>query len=196
MTDLDRALTTLARANAIELKCIDPKADCYYVLDTNKAEPDVNWPGENLSPAVPFDEAKAIHNKARADILLAFAAERAGVGEESPKDRALRLVRELVMDLETWEPELLEVLRLTPQAGLLREWMAKPSAPPIPATCGGEASIASMAQFLCDRLDNLDFSRDMDDFANDYSGHVDPALWRLKHALAALSPTPVAGGGE
>ena len=43
------------------------------------------------------------------------------------------------------------------------------------------------AQFLCDRLDNLDFSMGMDDFAREHAGHVDPSHSRLKAALAALS---------
>jgi hypothetical protein len=52
------------------------------------------------------------------------------------------------------------------------------------------------AQFLCDRLDELDWSMGMDEFANMHSAHVDPSHSRLKGALAELStapsPSPVA----
>ena len=47
--------------------------------------------------------------------------------------------------------------------------------------------VIDQAQFLCDRLDNLDFSMDMEDFAREHAGHVDPAHSRLKDSLAALS---------
>ena len=47
--------------------------------------------------------------------------------------------------------------------------------------------VIGQAQFLCDRLDNLDFSMDMEDFAREHAGHVDPAHSRLKDSLAALS---------
>lgn len=47
------------------------------------------------------------------------------------------------------------------------------------------------AQFLCDRLDELDFSLSMDDFAREFHGHVAPALSRLKDSFA--SP-PTTGG--
>lgn len=49
------------------------------------------------------------------------------------------------------------------------------------------------AQFLCDRLDELDWSMGFDDFGNSYSGHVDPSHSRLKGFLAALTPSPCPG---
>ena len=63
-----------------------------------------------------------------------------------------------------------------------------------PTASLGVEDIPAMAQFLCDRLDELDFSQGMEDFANDYSGHVISALSRLKGALAALPSTPVGEG--
>lgn len=49
-----------------------------------------------------------------------------------------------------------------------------------------EAALAE-AQFLCNRLDELDFSQSMEDFTRDHCGHVDPSHARLKSALAALN---------
>jgi hypothetical protein len=49
------------------------------------------------------------------------------------------------------------------------------------------------AQFLCDRLDNLDWSISFDEFGNDYYGHVDPSHSRLKGYLAALAQPVEAG---
>lgn len=46
------------------------------------------------------------------------------------------------------------------------------------------------AQFLVDRIDNLDWC-DFDNLVRDWNGHVDPPLYRLKHALQALAtPKP------
>jgi len=45
---------------------------------------------------------------------------------DAPKDRAISMIRDLVIELETWEPEMLEVLQATPQAALMREWLGKP----------------------------------------------------------------------
>ncbi len=42
------------------------------------------------------------------------------------------------------------------------------------------------AHFLCNRLDELDWSMGPDDLANNFSGHVDPPLHRLKGLLDAL----------
>lgn len=50
----------------------------------------------------------------------------------------------------------------------------------------GREDIPAMAQFLCDRLDNLDW-QDFEDTTRDFMGHVDPALSRLKSALASQS---------
>jgi len=65
------------------------------------------------------------------------------------------------------------------------------AAPPVPAGSGdGWREIAEAAQFLSDRLDQLEWlDGQLDDTCRDYMGHVDPAHHRLKMALAAL-PTP------
>jgi len=76
--DAERALRALELANAIRIECLDAKTDSYYVIDTSKAEPEVNWPGENLSQIVKFDEAKTIRNRAQADVFLAFAQQLEG----------------------------------------------------------------------------------------------------------------------
>jgi hypothetical protein len=49
----------------------------------------------------------------------------------------------------------------------------------------GWQDIRDAAQFLCDRLDEMDFSLSMEDFAREHSGHVEPAHERLKAMLAA-----------
>lgn len=55
-------------------------------------------------------------------------------------------------------------------------------------------SLIDEAQFLCDRLDDLDWSITMEEHANDFSGHVDPSLYRLKQYLSQLSPAAAATG--
>ena len=57
--------------------------------------------------------------------MVAYSNLRAGTGM-TPKDRAISTIRDLVVELETWEPELLEVLQATPQAAIMREWLGKP----------------------------------------------------------------------
>lgn len=49
-----------------------------------------------------------------------------------------------------------------------------------------EAAIISEAQFLCARLDELDFGQSMDDFTNMHSAHVDPSHSRLKKLLSQI----------
>ncbi|WP_370372417.1 hypothetical protein [Henriciella pelagia] len=44
------------------------------------------------------------------------------------------------------------------------------------------------ARFLCDRLGELDWSQDIDDLANDFNGHVDPPLSRLRRVLSEMKP--------
>lgn len=70
-----RAREVLDHANAIMIECLSAKADQYYVIDTSKAEPEVNWPGENLTQLVSFEEAKRVRDATRADILQSFADE-------------------------------------------------------------------------------------------------------------------------
>jgi len=41
-------------------------------------------------------------------------------------------------------------------------------------------------RFLCNRLDELDFSVDMDEFTRLYMGHIDPSHSRLKDLLADI----------
>ena len=53
--------------------------------------------------------------------------------------------------------------------------------------------IVNEAAFLIDRLRDLDWSQDYDDFANSYSGHVDPSESRLRGLIAdyrALTKEP------
>jgi hypothetical protein len=59
---------------------------------------------------------------------------------------------------------------------------------PTPARGGEDLrdQAIKQAQFLCDRLDELDWCESLEATANDFSGHVDPALSRLKGTLAAL----------
>ena len=51
----------------------------------------------------------------------------------------------------------------------------------------GVALLLAQAEFLCDRLDELDWCEDLDAVANGYSAHVDPALSRLKSTIRLLS---------
>ena len=51
------------------------------------------------------------------------------------------------------------------------------------------ARCVEQARFLCDRLDELDWC-DLDRTANDFSGHVDPVLSRLKSTLSLLQAPP------
>ena len=44
------------------------------------------------------------------------------------------------------------------------------------------------ARFLCDRLGELDWSQDIDDLSNDFNGHVDPPLSRLRGMLSEMKP--------
>ncbi len=54
----------------------------------------------------------------------------------------------------------------------------------------GEVQVRAAAQFLSDRLDNLEWmDDDLEATLRDYMGHVDPAHARLRSALAA-TPTP------
>lgn len=46
---------------------------------------------------------------------------------EAARVRAITAIRALVVDLETWSPEMIEDLRNTPQAALMREWLSRPS---------------------------------------------------------------------
>jgi len=62
-----------------------------------------------------------------------------------------------------------------------------------PATAQGDVREALReARFLCDRLDELDFSVGMEEFTRLHIGHVDPSHSRLKAALATLG-TPHEG---
>lgn len=69
-------------------------------------------------------------------VLIQALTPASPVSREGAKDRALRLVRDLVVELETWEPETLDYLRLMPEAALLREWIAKSATLPNPASGG------------------------------------------------------------
>ena len=45
------------------------------------------------------------------------------------------------------------------------------------------AALVDMAQFLIDRIDEIDWSLAPEDFARQWDGHVDPPLCRLRNAL-------------
>lgn len=42
---------------------------------------------------------------------------------EAARVRAITAIRALIVVLETWSPEMIEDLRNTPQAALMREWL-------------------------------------------------------------------------
>jgi len=119
--------------------------------------------------------------------LAAFAAERAGVG----KDLAHRLERRA-----SWLRDDCDcgVCVQCVTAALLVEASA-PLAPPIPATCGG--ALGAAKPFL-DEIDRLEreygFDRPMHQGQCLMLALSDLIAFRA--AFAALSPTPVAGGGE
>lgn len=62
---------------------------------------------------------------AAARAMVAFAAI-SDASDMSAKERAISMIRDLVVELETWEPDMLEVLQATPQAALMREWLGRP----------------------------------------------------------------------
>lgn len=47
-------------------------------------------------------------------------------------------------------------------------------------------TLLAQAQFLSDRLDELDWSQDIDELGRQYNGHVDPAHCRLRGTLDSL----------
>jgi hypothetical protein len=51
-------------------------------------------------------------------------------------------------------------------------------------------------RFLLNRIGELDWSLDRDEFANDWHGHVAPSLSRLESAIRALGSPAVGEGGE
>lgn len=66
---------------------------------------------------------------------------------------------------------------------------AKRHAEALVGSCHPQSNDAlSAAQFLLDRLAELDLGQDMADFTRDFHGHVDPAISRLRKALAAPIP--------
>ncbi|WP_174549161.1 hypothetical protein [Novosphingobium rosa] len=58
------------------------------------------------------------------------------------------------------------------------------SALPVVAQADPRDAVVAEAQFLADRLNEMDWSLSMDDFANEFGGHVAPPLARLGTALA------------
>lgn len=70
--------------------------------------------------------------------------------------------------------------------GCMRIWNAMLATAPTPPQQSAPTSdvLREQAQFLCDRLDELDWSVSFDEFGNAYYGHVDPAHHRLKATLA------------
>jgi hypothetical protein len=59
---------------------------------------------------------------------------------------------------------------------------------------GSAGEVLREAQFLCDRLDELDWSMTYEEYGRSYNGHVDPSHSRLKGALAALSTPGIDAG--
>lgn len=45
------------------------------------------------------------------------------------------------------------------------------------------AELEGEAKFLCDRIDQLDWSMDFEDFARDFTGHVEPSWERLRSII-------------
>lgn len=106
------------------------------------------------------------------------------------REAILRQIRNIVMELETWEPEMLEVLRYTPQAALLREWMAKPSAlTTSPRVDEGralrrEGIVAFSADIENPRVLKLHFDQDVT------SAHRSLILDAINARRAAIATTP------
>jgi len=70
---------------------------------------------------------------------------------------------------------------------IVRPALASLSTPPRPIDMGEIERALEAAQFLIDRIDGwIDWSRDADEMANNWNGHVDPALSRARQALAAI----------
>ena len=51
-----------------------------------------------------------------------------------------------------------------------------------------DSALGDMAQFLIDRIDDMDWCGDLEAFAREWNGHVDPPLCRLRAALASEEP--------
>lgn len=67
------------------------------------------------------------------------------------------------------------------EAEAIIAWNTRPSS--IASLTDAPDAVREAAQFLSDRLDDLDWSTGLDALAKNYSGHVDPAHSRLKGAL-------------
>jgi hypothetical protein len=66
---------------------------------------------------------------------------------------------------------------------------AKRHAEALVGSCHPQSNDAlGAAQFLLDRLAELDLGQDMADFTRNFHGHVDPAISRLRKTLAAPIP--------
>jgi hypothetical protein len=59
-------------------------------------------------------------------------------------------------------------------------------APTAPVKGDDVERLLACGRFLLDRLDELDFSMSMDDFAREHAGHVDPAIARFRAALDVM----------
>lgn len=58
------------------------------------------------------------------------------------------------------------------------------------------AHIVNEARFLCARIDDLDFSQDMETFSREHAGHVDPSHYRLKALLAKVDDNGIDVWGD
>ena len=65
-----------------------------------------------------------------------------------------------------------------------RKTGTKPS--PLAAQDGLVEALRDEGQFLLDRIDQLDWSLEPDDFAREWNGHVEPPLARFRAALASI----------
>lgn len=71
------ALAALDRANGyrLERSNAEDEDNLYYVIDTSKAEPEVNHPGELVAGPVALDVAMAFKKQSAARELLEFAGD-------------------------------------------------------------------------------------------------------------------------
>jgi len=69
------ALDALERANGFRLEksAAEGEDTLYYVIDTSKAEPEVNHPGEYVAGPVPLEVAIAVRKQRAAREMLDFA---------------------------------------------------------------------------------------------------------------------------
>ena len=67
------ALEALRQANSIQMEQDQKDPKLWYVIDTSKADPDVDYPGDHLAGPVWKQTAQLVVDHARAKALLDFA---------------------------------------------------------------------------------------------------------------------------